>query len=82
MPFTTPVRHPNAIPVRLAGNSWRGDQCSNRTVRRHRLHRLLEDVFSAASLQRLRLSTDQQILERQGPAAPRRSGRLARDRSP
>ena len=34
-----------------------------------RLHRLLEDVFSAVSLQRLRLSNDQQIPEWQGPAA-------------
>ena len=32
-----------------------------------RLHRLLEDVFSAVSLQRLRLSNDQQIPEWQGP---------------
>ena len=38
-----------------------------------RLHRLLEDVFSAVSLQRLRLSNDQQIPEWQGPAAWRRT---------
>ena len=36
-----------------------------------RLHRLLEDVFSAVSLQRLRLSNDQQIPEWEGPAGPR-----------
>ena len=28
-----------SIPLRAAGNSWRGDQCSNRTVHRHRLRR-------------------------------------------
>ena len=32
-----------------------------------RFHRLLEDVFSAVSLQRLRLSHDQQVPEWQGP---------------
>ena len=37
-----------------------------------RLHRLLEDVFSAVSLQRLRLSNDQQIPEWEGPADRRR----------
>ena len=37
-----------------------------------RLHRLLEDVFSAVSLQRLRLSNDQQIPEWQGPTDPHR----------
>ena len=37
-----------------------------------RLHRLLEDVFSAVSLQRLRLSNDQQIPEWEGPAGRRR----------
>ena len=37
-----------------------------------RLHRLLEDVFSAVSLQRLRLSNDQQVPEWQGPADWRR----------
>ena len=37
-----------------------------------RLHRLLEDVFSAVSLQRLRLSNDQQIPEWQGPTDWRR----------
>ena len=37
-----------------------------------RLHRLLEDVFSAVSLQRLRLSNDQQIPEWQGPTDRRR----------
>ena len=36
MLFTTPVRHPNATPVRLAGHPWRGDQCSNRIAHRHR----------------------------------------------
>ena len=36
-----------------------------------RLHRLLEDVFSAVSLQRLRLSNDQQIPEWEGPAGRR-----------
>ena len=38
-----------------------------------RLHRLLEDVFSAVSLQRLRLSNDQQIPEWQGPIDWRRT---------
>ena len=33
-----------------------------------RLHHLLEDVFSAVSLQRLRLSNDQQIPEWEGPS--------------
>ena len=37
-----------------------------------RLHRLLEDVFSAVSLQRLRLSNDQQIPEWEGPTDRRR----------
>ena len=37
-----------------------------------RLHLLLEDVFSAVSLQRLRLSNDQQIPEWQGPTDSRR----------
>ena len=37
-----------------------------------RLHHLLEDVFSAVSLQRLRLSNDQQIPEWEGPADRRR----------
>ena len=38
-----------------------------------RLHHLLEDVFFAVSLQRLRLSNDQQIPEWQGPADRRRT---------
>ena len=37
-----------------------------------RFHDLLEDVFSAVSLQRLRLSNDQQIPEWQGPTDRRR----------
>ena len=37
-----------------------------------RLHHLLEDVFSAVSLQRVRLSNDQQIPEWEGPAASHR----------
>ena len=37
-----------------------------------RLHRLLEDVFSAAFLQRLRLSNDQRVPEWQGAADRRR----------
>ena len=37
-----------------------------------RLHHLLEEVFSAVSLQRLRLSNDQQIPEWEGPATRRR----------
>ena len=37
-----------------------------------RLTSLLEDVFSAVSLQRLRLSNDQQIPEWQGPTDRRR----------
>ena len=37
-----------------------------------RLHHLLEDIFSAVSLQRLRLSNDQQIPEWQGPVDRRR----------
>ena len=37
-----------------------------------RLYHLLEDVFSAVSLQRLRLSNDQQIPEWQGPTDRRR----------
>lgn len=37
-----------------------------------RLHRLLEDVFSAVSLQRLRLSNDQRVPEWQGPTDWRR----------
>ena len=37
-----------------------------------RLHRLLEDVFTAVSLQRLRLSNDQQVPEWQGPTDRRR----------
>jgi len=37
-----------------------------------RLHHLLEDVFSAVSLQRLRLSNDQKIPEWQGPIGRRR----------
>ena len=37
-----------------------------------RLHHLLEDVFSAVSLQRLRLSNDQQIPEWEGPSASHR----------
>ena len=36
-----------------------------------RLHHLLEDIFSAVSLQRLRLSNDQQIPEWEGPASRR-----------
>ena len=38
-----------------------------------RLHHLLEDVFSAVSLQRLRLSNDQQIPEWEGPSGRGRS---------
>ncbi len=36
-----------------------------------KLHRLLEDMFSAVSLQRLRLSNDQQIPEWEGPTGRR-----------
>ena len=38
-----------------------------------RFHHLLEDIFSAVSLQRLRLSNDQQIPEWQGPTDRRRT---------
>lgn len=37
-----------------------------------RIHRVLEDVFAAVSLQRIRLSSDQQIPEWQGPRDRRR----------
>ena len=37
-----------------------------------KLHRLSEDAFSAASLQRLHISNDQQVPEWQGPTGWRR----------
>ena len=47
-----------------------------------RLHRLLEDVFSAVSLQRIRLSNDQRIPEWQGPAEQIRPSMLPHSCSP
>lgn len=50
------------------------------SVARARMHRVLEDVFAAVSLQRIRLSHDQQIPEWSGPSdrRPRPAPRPAR----